>query len=332
MANEIEVSGFASIAAGTAASGDRFLADYPKTGVYDEDLSYSPDSSLGIQLAANVNPQTSFIIQAVSHGANSYEVELDWAYVSYILNPEITLQAGRKRLPLYYYSDHFDIAYTYNWVRPPADNYTWQITNYNGISLVYEPNIGEWDALINVYTGREDSEENDLLSSLSGSVVDETWKNMFGIVLELSRDWLDFRFTVMQGQLDRSIDNVIVEEDVKQQFVGLSTNLYFDSLNVLSEINRYERSASDIQVDTLMLSFAYQINEFTPHITYSSLEQVPNAAGGDEKHSTNSFGVRWDFISNMALKVQYDKTRDKGQTIQIMGDAELLSVSLDMVF
>jgi len=332
MANDIDVSGFASIAVGKVTSGDRYLADYPKTGVYDEDFSYSPDSSLGIQLAANVNPQTSFIIQAVSHGANSYEIELDWAYVNYILNSEVTLQAGRKRLPLYNYSDYFDIAYAYNWIRPPADNYTWQITNYNGISLVYEPNIGEWDALINVYTGREDSQENDLLSSLSGSVVDETWKNMFGIVVELSKGWLDFRFTVMQGQLDRSIDNVIVEEDVKQQFVGVSTNLYFEKLSILSEVNSYERSASDIHVDTVMLSMAYQINEFTPHITYSEFEQEPNAAGGDEAHSTNSVGVRWDFVSNMALKIQYDKTRDKGETIQIMGDASLLSVSLDMVF
>ena len=332
IADDIEVSGFASIAAGTVTAGDRFLADYPKIGTYDEDFSYAPDSSLGVQFASNVNSQTSFILQVVSHGAKNYEVEIDWAYVSYIVNSEITLQAGRKRLPLYYYSDHFDIAYTYNWIRPPADNYTWQITNYNGVSLIYEPNIGEWDALINVYTGREDTQENILLSSLSGRVVDEVWKNMLGLVIELSKDWLDFRFTVMQGQLDRTIDNSIVEEDIKQQFVGISTNVYFENLSILSEINRYERTARDIHVDTYMLSLAYTIDEFTPHITHSRFEQQPNLARGDEWHSTNTVGIRWDFVSNMALKIQFDKTTDKGQTIKIMGDSELLSVSLDMVF
>ncbi|RDH86043.1 MAG: porin [endosymbiont of Galathealinum brachiosum] len=331
-AGEIGISGFASVAAGKVVSGESFLADYPKAGFYDEDISFTPDSSLGVQLVATVNPQTSFIVQAVSHGANNYELELDWAYVNYVLSSELTLQAGRKRLPLYYYSDHFDIAYTYNWIRPPSDNYTWQITNYNGLSLLYEPNIGEWDALINVYAGREDSEDNELLSALSGNSVDETWKNMFGVVVELSKDWLDVRFTIMHGQLDRSIDDVMVEQDVSQQFIGLSTNLFFEQLSVLSEINRYERESSDISVDTAMLSLAYQIGEFTPHITHSRLEQDPNAAGGDEEHSTNSVGLRWDLVTNMALKIQYDKVIDKGQVIQITGDSELVSVSLDMVF
>ena len=155
---------------------------------------------------------------------------------------------------------------------------------------------------------------------------------MLGLVIELSKDWLDFRFTVMQGQLDRTIDNSIVEEDIKQQFVGISTNVYFENLSILSEINRYERTARDIHVDTYMLSLAYTIDEFTPHITHSRFEQQPNLARGDEWHSTNTVGIRWDFVSNMALKIQFDKTTDKGQTIKIMGDSELLSVSLDMVF
>ena len=331
-ADEMEISGFASVAAGKVVSGGVLLADYPKAGFYDEDISFAPDSSVGIQFVATVNPQTSFILQAVSHGANNYEIELGWAYVNYVLNSELTLQAGRKRLPLYYYSDHFDIAYTYNWIRPPSDNYTWQITNYNGLSLLYEPNIGEWDALINIYVGREDSEDNELLSALSGNSVDETWKNMFGLVVELSKDWLDVRFTIMQGQLDRSIDDVIVEQDVNQLFIGLSINLFFDQLSVLSEINRYERESSDILVDTAMLSLAYNIGEFTPHITHSRLQQDQNAAGGDEEHFTNSVGVRWDFVTNMALKIQYDKVIDKGQVIQIEGDSELVSVTLDMVF
>jgi len=331
-ADEMQISGFASLAAGKVVSGDRYLADYPKAGFYDADLSFSPDTSVGIQTVANLNPQTSFIIQLVSHGANNYEMDLDWAYVNFILNPEVTLQAGRKRLPLYYYSDYFDIAYTYNWIRLPSDNYTWQITNYNGVSLVYEPNIGEWDALINVYTGREDSQENDLLSALFTTRVDETWKNMLGVVFELSKDWFDIRFTLMQGQLDRAIGDVIVEENIKQQFAGISTNLFFENLSLLTEINRYERPTSDIYVDTAMLSIAYQIDQFTPHLTHSRLEQEPNAARGDEEHSTSSIGLRWDFISNMALKIQYDRVRDKGQVISIAGDANLLSVSLDMVF
>ena len=331
-AADIELSGFASIATGKVISGDNFLSDYPKAGIYDNDWSFSPDTSVGIQLVSNINTQTSVVIQAVSHGAQGFDVELDWAYLNYHINPEIMVQVGRKRLPLYYYSDHFDIAYTYYWIRPPSDNYTWQISNYNGLSLIYEPSLSEWDALINVYTGRESSEDNDLLGSLSGNKVDETWKNMLGVVIELSKDWLDLRFTAMQGQLDRKINNITTEKDIRQNFLGASVNFFFEKLTVLSEINFYNRPAANIEVTTSMISAGYQIGDFTPHITYSRFLQEKNLAGGDEDHFTSSVGVRWDFDKNIALKLQYDKTIDHGRIIPILGDAELISLSMDLIF
>ena len=331
-ASDFEISGFASIATGKVISGDKFLADYPKTGIYDHDWSYTPDTSVGLQLISKINDRSSFIIQAVSHGALDFEIQLDWAYFNYEINDNVSLQFGRKKLPLYYYSDYFDIAYTYNWVRPPADNYTWQITSYNGLSIIYEKDLGGWEALFNIYTGREDSSDNNLLSELSSSSVDERWKNMFGFVAELSNNWLDLRFTLMQGQLDRSIDGVQTEKNVKQQFAGVSVNIFLDKFSFLSELNHYERSASSIKYNTAMVSLAYQVGEFTPYVTYSMFIQDPNSAGGDEEHYTNGIGMRWDFDINLALKIQYDKNTDKGQVISVFGDAELISASLDMVF
>ena len=35
---------------------------------------------------------------------------------------------------------------------------------------------------------------------------------------------------------------------------------------------------------------------------------------------------------NMALKIQYDKINDKGKVINILQDAELLTLSIDLVF
>lgn len=326
------LSGYASVVAGRASSGDRYLADYPKAAVYDDDWSLSPDTSVGVQLKTDLYKDLMFVIQATSNGAMDYDVELDWAYLSYQLNAEFSIQAGRKRLPLYYYSDFFDVGYAYHWARVPADNYTWQISNYNGVNLQYQSYLNEWDVLVNLYTGREDSHDNDLLSLLSGATVDETWKNMFGLVVELSGNWVELRATYMQGQLDRSVNGVVVAEDVKQVFSGISVNLNLNRFILLSELNRYERDASEITVDTHMLSLGYHWGKFTPHITRSSLKQQPNAVGGDEYHTTNSIGLRWDFGDSTAFKVQYDKTEDKGNVIPVLGDAELLSLGVDFVF
>ena len=329
---ETQVSGYASFVAGKVTSGNEFLADYPKTGVYDKDWSFSPDTSIGVQLNTDINDKLEFVIQAVSNGATDFDVELDWAYISYQLSTDLSFQAGRKRLPLYYYSDFFDVGYAYYWIRPPADNYTWQISNYNGLSLMYQPQIGDWDSLFYFYFGREDSEENELLSMLISASVDETWKNMFGVVAELSQEWVELRFTYMNSQLDRTVNDIITTEDVNQTFSGVSINLYVENISVLSEFNQYERSASDIHVKTSMLSVAYRVGDFTPHLTRSMLDQDDNIAGGDEHHETKSLGFRWDLNKKTALKIQYDKVKDEGVNIPVLGSAESISIGIDFVF
>ncbi len=329
---DVSISGYSSIVAGKVTSGDKFLADYPKTGIYDNDWSFSPDTSVGVQLNADINDQLDFVIQVISNGASGYDIELDWAYVSYQLNTEFSIQAGRKRLPLYYYSDFFDVGYAYYWIRPPVDNYTWQISNYNGLSLLYQPELAEWDVLFNLYVGREDSKNNDLLSMLMAAEVDETWKNMVGIVVEVSKGWIELRATYMQGQLDRTVNNIVTDEDVKQEFSGISANFYVYDFIILSEFNEYERPQSNIDVDTRMLSVGYQFNNFTPHITRSDFHQDLNQAGGDEKHQTISIGLRWDVNKTTALKIQYDRVKDIGINIPVLGDADAISLGVDFVF
>ena len=61
---EVNINGFGSVVAGRVTEGDSFLADYPKTGVYDKDWSASPDSSLGLQLSAYLSDDFSIVVQA----------------------------------------------------------------------------------------------------------------------------------------------------------------------------------------------------------------------------------------------------------------------------
>ncbi len=329
---DVNFNGFGSLVAGRVTEGDEFLADYPKTGIYDNDWSFTPDSTLGIQFSSYFTEEFSFIAQVVANSASESTVDVDWLYLNYHITPELSAQLGRKRLPLYYYSDYFDVGYAYYWIRPPVDLYTWQITNYNGISLLYEKVIGDWDSTINLYYGNEDSEDNELLGLLFGVPVDESWNDMLGIVGTIANDWLDVRLSYMQGLVNRDINGVNVIKDTEQQFIGLSINLNLADLQVLSEFNNYRRPYNNIQFDTYMLSFGYQIGDFTPHITRSAFEQEINAAGNDEKHHTTTLGVRWDFYTNMALKVQYDQVVDDGDLVPIVGDSKSISLGLDFVF
>ena len=332
VSGEINLNGFGSLYAGRVTEGSEFLADYPKTGIYDDQWSLSPDSSLGLQFSSYFTDDFSLIVQVVVHGATDSGADVDWLYLNYHLSSELSIQLGRKRLPLYYYSDYFDVGYAYYWIRPPADLYTWQITNYNGVSLLYEKSLGDWDSSINLYYGNEESDDNELLGLLFGVPVNESWNDMVGIVGAMANDWVDIRLSYMQGQVNRDINGVRVINEAEQQFLGVSVNLTLNQLQVLSEFNKYERPDNDIQIDTYMLSFGYQLGDFTPHITRSGLEQQVNAAGNDEKHHTTSIGLRWDFYKNMAFKVQYDMVVDDGVIVPIKGDSKAVALGLDFVF
>lgn len=330
---EKSFSGFASIVGGFVTDGDQFLSDYPKTGIYDEDISFSPDTTIGLQIKTELNNKSEFVIQLVSRGAREYQTDIDWAYFNYSIDQEFSIQAGRKRLPLYFYSDFFDLGVAYHWIRPPSDNYTWQITNYNGVSLYYESEFNGWDMLLNVYFGREDDTDNDLLTFLANNnPVNETWKNIIGFVTELSNENYELRFTVMSSQLDREVNNLQIAEDVAQLFYGFSVNYHQQALSLLSEVNRYERSTDDISVSTYMVSATYKIDNYTPHITYSKLQQSINTTGGDELHDTFSLGLRYDLNKSTALKIQYDNTKDEATNTTVVGDGELLSFGIDIVF
>ena len=329
---DIKLNGFGSVAIGTVVEGEEFLADYPKTGIYNNDLSLDPDTTLGLQLSSYFTDKFSLIAQLAVHGASDYEPEIDWLYLNYYLTPELSVQAGRKRLPLYYYSDYFDVGYAYYWIRPPPDVYTWQITNYNGVSLLYETALGQWDANLNLYYGSEESEDNDLLSLLFDASVDETWKNMIGIVGTMSNNWLELRLTHMHGLIDRKISGVSVINDIEQQFLGVSVNFTFDSLLILSEFNNYRQPENDVEYNAYLISFGYQIGKLTPHITRSSFKQEINVLGNDEQHYTTSVGLRWDVVDNIAVKVQYDDVVDEGVIVPVKGDSSSISFAVDFVF
>ena len=315
--------------------GDAYLADYPNTGLYDQDISFSPDTSFGVQLKTHLNTESEFIIQLLSHGAHNFDIDVDWAYINLNLNSELSLQVGRKRLPLYYYSDFFNLGFAYYWMRPPNDNYTWQITNYNGVSLLYEPDFENWDASFNVYIGREDDDENRLLTFFNqGVTVSESWKNIIGLVAELSDDIFEYRFTIMSSQLTRSSEGNVTSDGVKQLFYGLSINARFDNATILSELNHYTRPKDNSDITTYMLSYGYKIShKTTPHFTYSSLKESHPLGNHIEQHNTVSVGIRHDLKKDTALKIQYDITTDKGTgNAVIVGDGELLSFGLDIVF
>ena len=338
--SEINLSGFSSINAGKVLSGSgvpqydippTFLADYPNVSAYSEDISFKPESLFGLQISADLADGLSMTGQIVARGANDFDAKIEWAYLSYEVNDNWTVQIGKKRLPLFYYSDFYDVGYAYVWMRPPADNYTWQIFNYNGINALYSGDIGDWSVMGNIYYGEEDDTENKLLSEFFfGEPTREIWRDMMGGVLQLNKDWFEVRMTHMTYKNERYRDGERVLFDGKEsrtgKFYGLAVNLDFDNIFVLTELNRLDLNGNS---DTAMITLGYRLDSITPYVSYSEFEE--DIVDG-EQHNTTSVGLRWDFHPSAAFKVQYDDVKDKSFELAVAGDSKAISIGIDLVF
>jgi hypothetical protein len=174
-------SGFITLVAGQAFGGDPvqdsngykaplYVADYAQAGIYEADLlTVRPDSRIGLQGSMHFGTNTSITGQIVSRGAHGGNVNLEWLYASHNLSDKLTLQIGRKRLPLFYYSETQDVGFTYPWVHLPPQPYGWEIVNYNGINVLYRDQWGDWASSLNFFGGNERRDDNPFWKIYNGA-------------------------------------------------------------------------------------------------------------------------------------------------------------------
>jgi len=348
------LSGFASLVAGKVVSGERqdpyfryacpcFIADYGHGALYSNKWSIGQESKVGLQGTYTLTPQLSATAQVVGRGVDGVKARLEWAYVSYDLNDSWTLQLGRKRLPIYYYSDFQDVGYAYPWVRPPSDIYGWEIVNYNGVNATYRGDWAGWAAKSNVFFGREDSRGNLMQRIYYDTPQDVTWKKILGGDLVLSRGVLTTRATYIQSDVQQwdptDGSRITPAADAehgseKQRIYGLSANVDIDNWFVRSEYSVFDRSGYSYKSRAYMLGAGVRLGDLTPMLTHTRYRErnafTPDAIQHDRGWSAT---LRYELGASSALKLQLDHFKDlSGVDLDYVGTSRLVSFSLDTVF
>lgn len=147
-------------------------------------------SKAGIQLGYELNDRTDATIQLVGRttdtGDDVWDVDVEWAYLSYELTDSLKARAGRLRIPFYMFSETLDVGYTYPWVRPPLEVYRSPITAYDGVDLLYDFKLGDVNNRLQLWTGSYKD---------TGGTDDLSLKDSYG--LNLTSSWNDFTFRAM---------------------------------------------------------------------------------------------------------------------------------------
>lgn len=338
---EFQGSGFLTLAAGKILSGDPgsfVVTDYGQGGHYDkgEGWDLGPDSKLGLQGVASFSSDWSATAQIVSRGAADGRVNLEWLYGTYKATDNLTLQFGRKRLPLFYYSESQDIGLAMPWVRLPPQAYGWDVVNLNGANATYRLQLGDWNATGEAFYGKETRINNPYQEIYVGwgSKTDERWTDITGANLTLANDWLETRLSAVRSNWEVGGTN-----NGAQTFYAISAMADLEDWIVRSEYSKIDRPEIAEHDWAALLGIGKRFGKWLPMLTYAKFHgKYDDGLANEERTKSLSFSLRYDLSSSSAIKVQYDITSDDsdaGITANASGrygDSKMLTIAYDKVF
>lgn len=326
-AQDIHWSGFLSVVGGKIVGGDEnsvYDAGFfgYDGGIYDDKFEFNQESIIGLQGQTVLDDRLRATVQIIGRGGERFDVSAEWAYLSYDLTKTLTLNVGKFRHPVYYFSDFLDVGYAYDWIRPPTQVYNGP-SAMTGANLYYSKVLGDYYLTSQAWYGSADT----VWSGLDFEVF-----NNQGINVTWGRDW--WRLRGVYHTTDFNLNNppgaplgTVIESDLK--YHALALIIEHDDLQFIAEHTDMKVPGADIQ-RWWYATIGYTFGNFTPHFTYNRNPNNPiNTAAWAQTSTVLTYGLRWDFHPGVAFKTEYVAYdyEDEAQA-----DFGHLSFAIDMLF
>ncbi len=280
---DVRINGFASFVAGqTLGEDESYLG-------YNNDLSFSNESIFALQATADLGDGLSATAQIVAEGSEGFNTEFAWAYLSYELSDYTTFRAGRLRLPFYLYSDFLDVGFAYPWVRPSNAMYNLPFSNYDGVSLLHNKLLGDWDFTFNFLAGELQDTFFEESSPTEGQLT-----NFFGLATTFSYNWFSGYVTYIAGEVTipvagvegfadlatalgtpADVANTLRMDGDTGWFFGTGFNIDYDKWSIIAEYSKYkvEDSVLESADEASYISIGYRVKEgIMPFVLFENFE------------------------------------------------------------
>lgn len=355
---EIKFSGFGSIVAGqTLEDDEKLTADFYDVGQYENTTTFKAESVLGLQVSADIAPDLKATGQLLAKGTDDFQPELDWYYLTYKAGDDWTLMAGRRNIPMYYYSEFSEVGYAYPWIRPPSNLYWWQVTQFNGFHATYDFSSDDYTNTVTAFYGNEYSTDNKEMlyyaeignRTLNGAAitqVNEQWTDIAGFNVNIIGESFDLRMVYFQNDRKRIDTNINGETAVRasasgfsQQFFGIGGNVNISDFTIIYDAN-YVAYDDDVGTvfPTYLISAVYNIDQYQPYLTYSKADHWQTKSDNEEdyeEHYMASIGLRYNLSSKASAKLQFDHFEDEGDKAtgwDYHGNSQTISAAVDFIF
>ncbi|MGX5173408.1 porin [Aliikangiella sp. IMCC44653] len=361
-AAEINFSGFATLAGGKLSEEIEFRG-------YDDEIGFASNSLLALQASADLGDGWGVTTQLISRGSENWEVDSEWAYLSYDASDNWRLLFGRQRLPLYIYSDFLDVSYAYHWISPPEGVYSLPFDVIDGIGSIYSNSFGGFDSSLHLTYGRTEG-------NIEALDADTVFKNAVSVAWTLNRDWFTLRLGYAQtdlsilsedlsnlaqawrdtgplvGQDFSTIGDNIESIDDKGTFAGVGIIIDYNDFLFVTEFTDVDPGNNLLQKqESFYVSFGKRWGDALLHVTYGEdldvVEDVLGAAasipplaglvaatngvavGLEEDSKFYTVGLRWELSDSVAMKIDYTDYDDLNP---VNNTTSIFQVALTTVF
>ncbi|HEY6925040.1 MAG TPA: hypothetical protein VI653_16315 [Steroidobacteraceae bacterium] len=307
----------------------------PNGAGYSRRWSNDVDAILGLQMTAKPTEQLTAVVQLVSQQRydNKYGPGFEWANLQYAFTPDVKVRVGRFAMPTFLFSDTRLVHYAMMAVRPSVEVYrVLPVTNADGVDASYHFKIGDVSNTVEaIYAQNFTQFATSLLKNrgVTGIFDNLEWKNLLV-------------HTAYQIRQIHSGPTTSVSYKLADIGINYDNGKWF----LMTEGARtWARPVFSAPSRTYVANTGYRIGPVAPYVQFSKLEPVTKFSVAGTRtvaQHAGSLGVRWDFMSNFALKAQWDHLKtDNSSTGTLVNvqpgfirnrTAEVVSFALDCVF
>jgi hypothetical protein len=312
---------------------------------------------------------------------NSYTPHVEWANIKYQFTPEFSLRVGRIVLPTFFCSDVRTIGYANPWVRPPLEVYgLLPITNSDGVDISYRLHIADLTDTVQANFGNSDVNlpspigvtQGRHLWGLSSTSEYRAWtlhiayQELHLTIPSLEPLFDAFRQFGPQG-VALATEYTVDHKPVVTESIGARYDPgHWFMMGELGHINTHSVFSANT---AWYVSSGYRLAMFTPYLGYAQVrtdrasnpglplsDLPPNLSGfaaglnaalysileANSDDKTVSVGLRWDFMRNLDLKLQFDHTSNgtysAGKLTDLQpgfrpgGEVNVSTVTVDFIF
>jgi hypothetical protein len=313
---------------------------------------------------------------------NSWQPHVEWANIKYQINPDFYIRIGRIVLPGVLASEYRRVGYAQPWVRPPLEVYGIEpVTNNDGVDIAYDFRLGNFNNTLQFVVGQKDidlPEAGEIqirdVWGITGTV-QRTFLTLHASYehASITVDFPEFNqlFNGFRqfGPQGTAIANHYEAKNKSVDFLGLGVSFEPENWFLMGEWSQLDSNSFIGKRQGWYVSGGYRLGPITPYATLSRVDVdsttstglptaglppplamaaqglnagLNSALNAAPRQETLSLGFRWDFYSNVALKLQYDHIDlapgSQGFLINEQpafnpgGTVNLYSATLDFVF